>query len=216
MSDSPWLEFKQGSGESYRRVLPEGELVLGRESGADLALPYPQISRRHARLERRPDGCYLSDLGSQNGTYLNGQPLGSQAQRLQHGDEIVLGGVVALSFQDPAQTSIGPRLGRLHGVWIDPLSRQVWVDARPVEPPLSAPQLRLLELLVQAQLQAPGQVVTRAQIIRAVWPADDPAGISEEAVDGLIKRLRARLRQAQPARETLEVLRGHGLRLLDP
>jgi DNA-binding response OmpR family regulator len=81
-----------------------------------------------------------------------------------------------------------------------------------VEPPLSVAQFTLLNLLYQS----PGEVVTRAQIIAAVWPNADPAGVSEEAVDGLIKRLRARIRETQvnAEREYIEVLRGHGVRLV--
>jgi len=92
---------------------------------------------------------------------------------------------------------------------VDELTRAVWVDARPVEPELSAAQFTLLALLYKRV----GQVVSRDAIIRAVWPEADPAGVSEEAVDGLIKRLRARLRGAQPKHEYLEVLRGQGIRL---
>jgi len=49
-----------------------------------------------------------------------------------------------------------------------------------------------------------------------VWPDVEPSGVSGEAVDGLFKRLRARLRETQPAREYIEVLRGHGVRLVQP
>ncbi len=47
----------------------------------------------------------------------------------------------------------------------------------------------------------------------AVWPSDDPAGVSEEAIDDLIKRLRARLRDASDGPDYLEQPRGRGVRL---
>lgn len=86
------------------------------------------------------------------------------------------------------------------------------MDGRRVEPPLSAAQFALLSLLYHLA----GQVISRSQIIAAVWPGVEPSGVSGEAVDGLIKRLRVRLRETQPAREYIEVLRGQGMRLVQP
>ena len=48
---------------------------------------------------------------------------------------------------------------------------------------------------------------------QAVYPEADPDGISNEAIDGLIKRLRQRLRQTNPGQEYIEVVRGYGVRL---
>ncbi len=84
------------------------------------------------------------------------------------------------------------------------------MDGRKVEPRLSAAQFSLLALLYHSA----GEMVMRQQIIAAVWPGVAPAGVSGEAVDGLIKRLRARLRETRPGRDYLEVRRGHGLRLV--
>jgi DNA-binding response OmpR family regulator len=57
--------------------------------------------------------------------------------------------------------------------------------------------------------------VDRNTIVAAVWPNDEPAGVSEEAIDGLIKRLRARLRETQPTSDYLRVIRGRGVRLVN-
>ena len=124
----------------------------------------------------------------------------------------VLGGTVELSFNNLRDTAQGLRIGRLNGVWLNEAAHEVWVDGERVEPPLSAAQLTLLALLYHSA----GRVISRAQIVAAVWPDSNPAGVGEEAVDGLIKRLRTRLRATQPEREYLEVLRGHGLRLVQP
>lgn len=200
-----WLTAPDGR----RWTLEPARLVIGREAPADIVYDLPQISRQHAQITRIERGFYLGDLGSRNGTFINGAPVAGEARRLQDGDQIVVAGVLTLLFHDPGETVEGPRLGKLEGVWLDLTARAVWVDARPIEPELSAAQFTLLALLYERV----GQVITRDEIVRAVWPDADPAGVSEEAIDGLIKRLRARLRSAQPGREYIEVLRGQGLRL---
>jgi pSer/pThr/pTyr-binding forkhead associated (FHA) protein len=68
--------------------------VLGRDAAADITLPDPAISRRHARLYRATDGVWLEDLGSTNGTYINGDRL-TVPYRLRDGDEVQLGNSVA-------------------------------------------------------------------------------------------------------------------------
>ncbi|HET9719162.1 MAG TPA: FHA domain-containing protein [Solirubrobacteraceae bacterium] len=65
------------------------ELLVGRSSCCDLVLSHPTVSRRHARLIRR-DGCWvLQDLGSTNGSHLNGRSVGRC--QLRPGDELWLG-----------------------------------------------------------------------------------------------------------------------------
>jgi DNA-binding response OmpR family regulator len=100
----------------------------------------------------------------------------------------------------------------LQGIWIDEKLSTVWIDAHLVDPPLSPAQYTLLSLLYNQE----GQIVSREAIITAVYPEAEPEGISNEAIDGLIKRLRQRLRQANSHQEYIEVVRGHGLRLTQP
>ncbi len=210
MSDHAWLLCPTLS--PGRWALGGERFLIGREPPCDLVVALPAISRRHATIERHERVYMLADLGSRNGTFCNGQAVGSKLLRLAHNNTIVLGGALELHFHDPMATIDAPRLGRLRGVWIDEATAAVWVDGLPVEPPLSAPQLALLRLLYA---QA-GQIVSREQLIAAIWPEHNPSGISGEAVDGLIKRLRTRLRETQPACEYLSVQRGFGLRLDQP
>jgi DNA-binding winged helix-turn-helix (wHTH) protein len=193
-------------------ALASDEFIIGRNPPANLVVDAPRVSRQHACIARTSKGYFLSDLESTNGTFLNGEPLGSLPRRLTGGDEIVIAGVLQLQFEDPDETLQGPVIGRFEGIWIDQASRDVYVDGRKLEPPLSAAQFTLLAALYRRE----GAILSREAIVAVVWPDSDPAGVSREALNGLIKRLRRRLRENQASRDYLDVLRGHGLRLLKP
>jgi serine phosphatase RsbU (regulator of sigma subunit) len=66
-------------------------LVIGRDSTCDIAIPEGTVSRQHAMLRWSNAECYLVDLGSANGTYVNGRRIFKPA-RLQEGDAIAVGG----------------------------------------------------------------------------------------------------------------------------
>ncbi|MEP6483683.1 MAG: FHA domain-containing protein [Rudaea sp.] len=61
------------SGAHFGKIIAiRGRLVIGRGSECDLILDEPEMSRRHAVIENFGDGIYLRDLGSANGTFVNG------------------------------------------------------------------------------------------------------------------------------------------------
>jgi pSer/pThr/pTyr-binding forkhead associated (FHA) protein len=77
--------------EKTRQVpLKPGEFLIGRGADCDLRLPDSAISRHHCIIRLTDDEAILLDLGSSNGTYLNGQRVRSQAA-LHSGDDIAVG-----------------------------------------------------------------------------------------------------------------------------
>ena len=64
-------------------------MVIGRNPGADLSLPDDALSGVHAAIELGLSGFRIRDLGSTNGTFVNGSQV--QATDLKHGDRITLG-----------------------------------------------------------------------------------------------------------------------------
>lgn len=188
----------------------ETNTVIGRSDDAGVTIALAAVSRQHAMLNVVGGSCELVDLGSTNGTMVNGAPIAANMPHpLRDGDEIVIAGVAALRFIDPMATPIAPRIGRLTGVWIDPDTDAVWLDARRVEPPLSERQIALLQQLVDAD----GEIVSRADLVAHVWADVASAGVSDDAVNAVIKRLRQRLRETSTGAEVIDIVRGRGLRL---
>ncbi len=199
------------------RQLPDGDVVrldtqllrVGRDQTNDLCIDAPSMSRAHAEIERTPHGYVLRDRTSRNGTFLNGERISEHDHPLRDGDEVVFASAVSYRFIDPAATPLAPAIGRLIGVWIDSETGAVWVDAQPVDPPLSRRQLALLELLDQRA----NEIVSRQEIVDSVWSDVAAEGVTAQALDSLVKRLRARLRPLQLHGELLEVTRDRGIRL---
>jgi ABC transport system ATP-binding/permease protein len=83
-------KLTQGDGQ-FALVPFKGErMVLGRDPSCDYPLNYPMISWRHAALERASNGIYVEDLGSRNGTYVNGVRIAGRTL-VRPGEEIGLG-----------------------------------------------------------------------------------------------------------------------------
>src|SRR5260370_22094267 len=77
--------------DGERRIIPidDPPFTLGRGADRDLSLPYPQVSREHACIERDADGYLLRDTGSRHGTFVNGMQISNT--RLRSQDSINLG-----------------------------------------------------------------------------------------------------------------------------
>jgi len=78
-----------------QRWLHDGEYVVGRDPGCELQIDAASLSRRHARLSVAMPTAALEDLGSKNGSFLNGERLAAGSPRpVRDGDEMRLGSVV--------------------------------------------------------------------------------------------------------------------------
>jgi DNA-binding response OmpR family regulator len=95
------------------------------------------------------------------------------------------------------------------GIFLDKKSRRVWVGNKELTPPLSVPQFKLLEVIYET----PGLVVPREELVSLIWVNEQSEGVSDQALDALIRRLRDRLAMLDPDFEYIVTVRGHGLRL---
>jgi hypothetical protein len=198
----------EGPKPGQRILLDEGELIIGRQEECDLVIPERQVSRQHARIRLDGDRYVVEDLGSKNGTFVNGQEL-TQPCVLQNGDEIQIALCCRLAFVAADATAPVVLEDQPRGLRLDLEKKRVWVGGRELHPPLSLPQFRLLELLYQD----PGKVYSRDHVVEAVWPEENRDGISEQAIDALARRLRERLAEADPKALYVVTVRGHGFRL---
>lgn len=209
--DFPILVAQEGPLNGERWAL-EQTIVLGRDATCDLTVPDRKVSRYHARLSPTSDGVLLEDMGSKNGTFRNGDSITSPVL-LEDGDLVQI--AVSQSFMFFVSDATMPltkkntRMGRLI---IDLSSRRVLVNQQQVSPPLSAQQFRLLWRLYEQQ----GDVVSRPNLIVAVWGEDEARGVSDQALDALVRRLRDKLANYDSGHQYIATVRGHGIRLDNP
>lgn len=212
-------------------------ILIGREPTCDIVVADRQVSRHHARIHLRPNGVFLEDLESKNGTHHNGLHV-SEVTPLQDGDVIQIALAQKFLFlssdatvplaEDTAPEAEGEKTGGLptlgvekHRLRLDKRARRVLIipaggahAGHEIEilPPLSVSQFRLLERLYENE----GRVVPRPDLIAAVWGETQTFEISEQALDALVRRLRDRIAGVDPEHEYIVTLRGHGLRLENP
>lgn len=101
------------SGEKSRSVeLPENaDLTIGRSDSSDIVLSDMSVSRRHAILSTSSGECFIEDLASTAGTWLNGEKIISK-MRILPGDKLKIGGF-ELSLSKPEQVAAKPQQGKV-------------------------------------------------------------------------------------------------------
>jgi adenylate cyclase len=102
----PYLTLKTNAGSRYLSLEGLHRWTVGRSDDNNLVLPDRWISRNHAMLQGMDNGSfYLIDLGSRNGTFINGRRV-SVPVTLQDGDQIIFG-QTEISFSSPKDSAQG-------------------------------------------------------------------------------------------------------------
>ena len=70
-------------------IVPDKQIVVGRSSDLDMVLVEDMVSRKHARIAMQQDQIWIEDLGSTNGTFVNGEKI--KRARLKEGDRVLIG-----------------------------------------------------------------------------------------------------------------------------
>jgi DNA-binding response OmpR family regulator len=183
--------------------------TIGRWDDNEITIADRWISRHHAEIRRQGAHYVIYDLNSKNGLFVNGKRV-TQPATLENGDQIQIAPSCLLLFVDSEATA--PVFQGQKGVVVDENACRVWIRGQEVEPALSSAQFSLLKILTDQ----PGRVFSRDDLIALIWPDEDPAGISDEAVNSLVRRLRKRLMAVDPTHRYIFAIRGHGFKFEQP
>lgn len=200
-----WIEDEEIKG---RWPLDKPSTTIGRWEDNDLVVDDRWVSRHHARIRREGDQYVVEDLGSKNGTFVNGRRI-TEPTVLSDGDQVQVTPLIGLTFVGYASTAPLPGEMGPMGLKFDLTARQIYVRGQLLDPPLSQAQFTFLSLLAQE----PGRVYSRDDVIAAVWPEAEAEGVSDEAIDALVRRIRLRLRELDQEQEYIVTIRGYGFKL---
>jgi hypothetical protein len=132
-NDSFRLIVRRGPQPNQTYDLNKDIITVGRDITNDIVINDPEVSRHHMRFTRGAGGFTLEDLGSTNGTFINGQRL-TGAKPLNNGDMIGLGETVTLGYEMVGPARSAPGVSDQAAAPASPYARQ------PVPPPNQAPE----------------------------------------------------------------------------
>ena len=182
------LEIVEGA-EAGRKATLGTSLEIGRDQSTGLALDDEQASRRHARVSAQGDLALLEDLGSTNGTYVNGQPI-EGPRVLRPGDRIRVGlTVIELRTAEEVQRQPSavlpvPQVTQLSQGILEPVPERE-LQPEPAPEPAPEPERETAPPSFAIEESAPGFVPPEV--------ADDPQARSDygavaRLVDSRVKR----------------------------
>jgi hypothetical protein len=104
---NPVLHIIQKDKDPIDLELTPGASTIGRVKANSVTITGDTaISRQHCKFERVPEGVFVSDMGSSNGTKVNGKPIGTDRVPIKDGDKVQIGSTVAtLDFPQPKKES---------------------------------------------------------------------------------------------------------------
>jgi serine phosphatase RsbU (regulator of sigma subunit) len=155
----PEITIQAADGKRRRFPLLKERVTIGRSRESDIFLPDQWLSRHHAEIRQRPDGHYLLDLGSKNGTLLNGGRIESEL-RLRDGDIITLGEHALTFLTQESEESDED---------IDPIGTRIF-PAREISDVATKPALDATELARQNRILGILMRATSALLIHRPLP----------------------------------------------
>lgn len=197
----------QGSAAGLRFTLDRPVTLIGRSEDCQLQLADPLASRHHAEIHRDSWRYVLHDLGSRNGTLVNGQAI-AEPYHLQNGDTILVA-TTPLRFEDPNATVTVAReaLRQAHlPLWVNESAGEAYAYGRRLD--LAPKELALLALLYRHA----GEVCDKDEIAKIVWPEYDGL-VSDYNIETLVSRLRHKLGQGGAPPDAIVTVKKRGYRL---
>jgi hypothetical protein len=188
------------NGHEHR--LPSQNAVIGRAVECDVVIASKSVSREHTRIHKEGRRWFVDDLGSTNGTWLNGERVLTSLSLLD--GDILKVGDITFTFHDPDTTV---RENPIPDLEVDTSGGVVRVNRKAVS--LSPKEFLLLAFLYAHK----GQVCSKDDIGHAVWPEYEAGGIFDYQIENLVRRLRTRI-EVDPANpQLLFTVRGLGYKV---
>jgi serine phosphatase RsbU (regulator of sigma subunit) len=189
----------RSSGGADRRIPLGSRTTIGRAENSHVRLPDRSLSRHHAEIRQREGGCYLIDLGSTNGTFLNGARL-DRERPLHDGDVIVLGEITMVFHEKQAHDPVVEPSAD-HEDFLDGHHEPTTLTFR--EPPLPSPAARSYPLtdLVRRATQrrgSPAEPIPGARVLGILSEASG-ALLSHHPLPELFERILDLMFSAIPA-----------------
>lgn len=174
-----WLNFRDPDGVTKRVAVDRDEFVIGRQPDCDLAISDSRLSRKHAKISRSGSRFAIEDVGSSNGTDLNGQPVFDPVD-IRDGDVLNFGG-----YEVKAEIKDSPEVAQIPAA-----------VEKPTQPPTAKPKAEAKEsrsipiwLILLVPALAAVLVVAAAGIVYVVSknsanvatnPDNDPIGDTDD------------------------------------
>ena len=201
--------------------------VLGRIPVADIDFDNPFVSRRHAEITHGDAGYAIRDLGSKNGTFVDGVRISDHPRTLVGGEIVELGeGQVVATFalkagtvtlkhadarmnpkSDTPNSTLDPDSSE--GLSVDPSKREVFMSGTAIVPPLTRKEFDVLELLWDRR----GEACSKDEISARGWPERPPGSVTDQEISQCVHRIRKRVEPDPGAPRYVELMRGFGYRL---
>lgn len=141
-NDSFRLVVRRGPQPNQTFDLNKDVMTIGRDITNDIVINDPEVSRHHLRFTKGGDGFSIEDLGSTNGTFINGQRL-TGVRPLNRGDMIGLGETVTLGYELVRPAGELQQPGPVAGPtsqYVPPEARPQQPEPQPYNPPSQQPQ----------------------------------------------------------------------------
>ena len=186
-------------------------VVAGRSEECDLHLAHPLVSRKHASIERQPDGSFvITDLGSRNGTVVDRVEVTDASAPARSGSLVQIGPFtlkLADSGPNLDETVLAPRQNAGHKVTLERDLRRVLIDGKVAVERLSKQEFQFVETLVDAS----PAVVQTSRVGDLIW-GDGQWDVY--MLHNLVRRIRRKFEENGFEGEILENIPGSGYRVV--
>ncbi len=168
---------KSDEGTATRNRAEDGSYFIGRGENCRIRLPFPDVSERHALLMLHGTSATLQDLGSSNGTFVNGVPINDPVSLSP--DAVVQIGSIMLRVS-PAPDEATPSTPTPVGRTVPGESPPEPIEDKPTPPPPLDPMAAILR---QAKEQIQRELIARLDLKRLTIAGVDRAGLERQATE---------------------------------